>query len=77
MWALVVDGTVELVRDELPTEVMGDPVTGVAPVMVAYSEADAAADGWVQVALSTDPGDGSVPLLVVDGGTVTQTWVED
>jgi hypothetical protein len=77
MWALVVDGAVELVRDELPSEVMDHAVVGVAPDMVTYTAEAAAADGWREVALSESPGEGYDPLLVVaEDGTVSQTWVE-
>jgi hypothetical protein len=76
MWALLVDGQVELVRKALPGFVLSSPSVGEPPVEVAYSLEDAAADGWVEVVLSESPGEGFDPLLVVDGDTVTQTWVE-
>jgi hypothetical protein len=77
MWALVVDGVVDLVRAVLPAEVMDGATCGVAPTMVPYTPEDAAADGWVEVTLSASPGEGFDPLLVVgEDGAVVQTWVE-
>lgn len=77
MWALVVDGAVDIVREVLPSEVLASPSVGVAPLMVPYTVEDAAADGWVEVTLSESPGAGHDPLLVVEeDGSVTQTWVE-
>jgi hypothetical protein len=78
MWALVVDGAVELVRKALPAEVMDHAVAGVAADMVTFTVEDAAAAGWREVALTESPGEGFDPLLVVaEDGTVSQTWVED
>lgn len=75
MWALVVDGVVELVRPEPPETVLVSAV-GEAPVEAPLSFEAAAAAGWVEVTLSESPGEGFDPLLVVEDGEVTQTWVE-
>ena len=77
MWALVVDGQVELTRPVLPGEVLASDAVGAAPVMVPYTAQNAAVDGWVEVTLSASPGEGFDPLLVVEeDGAVTQTWVQ-
>lgn len=74
MWALIVAGVVDLVRDEAPRDVVLDDGF-CTPVVL--SDAELEARGWVPVVVVPSPGDGWAVEIVTVDGVWTQVWREE
>lgn len=73
MWALIIDGAVDLVRSEAPRDVVLDD--GYA-TPATLTDAELAERGWVEVVEVPSPGEGwGVEIVQVDG-VWTQVWSE-
>lgn len=78
MWALIVDGEVELVRAEAPRLVLESDAAGRESDEVTLTDEELAERGWVEVMeVDQPPGPGMWAVEIVQvAGVWTQVWSE-